>query len=742
MKKVGDNKYNQFYEMLLKAPSAVGMVKGENHVYEMVNPLYLQLMGRKDVIGKTVAEVFPEMEEQGIIAQLDRVYQTGETYNGKERLIKVANKDTGGYADFYLDYVYQPYIDNDGLIAGVFFFINDRTEQVTTKKKIEKSESQYRRIVETAQEGIWLLDEFGRTTFVNKKLCEILEYSEVEMLGKKNSFFMDEASKRQALKALERRKRGVAESLEYKFISKSGKKILTKVAANPIFDDAENFKGSLGMVSDITEKKHLEELLEKSNRLARIGSWEIDVEKNTVYWSDITKEIREAPANFIPDLSTGIGFFTEGINQKIIAQRVKECMENGTPWDEELQFKTFKGNLKWVRTIGEAVFTNGKCSKIYGCFQDITERKNAVNKIFRSEAKLKVAQTIAQVGSWEVDIFTNTHTWSDEIYRILGMDKSVVPSAETFLDFVHPDDRPMASKRVAEAFAKHQDSSFYFQFYKENDELGYGLTEWRFEFDKAGNPLYISGILRDLTKEKKAENERLKMISDLHQRNNDLEQFSYIVSHNLRSPVANIIGLTEELKDESHSAEVKKILGEALISDAHRLENVIGDLNTILQTKTEITERKELVIFSDLTHDIELSISNLIQKEEVAITTDFSAIDEFNTIKSYLQSIFYNLISNSIKFRQPTVRPLIEISSQLSKNKLILTFKDNGSGIDLEKKGDEVFGLYKRFHADREGKGMGLYMVKTQVETLGGKISVASKVNSGTVFTVEFEHDA
>ncbi|MEJ7692640.1 ATP-binding protein [Daejeonella sp.] len=122
------------------------------------------------------------------------------------------------------------------------------------------------------------------------------------------------------------------------------------------------------------------------------------------------------------------------------------------------------------------------------------------------------------------------------------------------------------------------------------------------------------------------------------------------------------------------------------------------------------------------------------------ITTDFAEIDKFNTIKSYMHSIFYNLISNSIKYRRPDVDPRIEISSHLSESKLTINFNDNGSGIDMVKHGDKLFGLYKRFHANIEGKGMGLYMVKTQVETLGGKVSVRSEVGRGAEFIIEFDY--
>ena len=123
------------------------------------------------------------------------------------------------------------------------------------------------------------------------------------------------------------------------------------------------------------------------------------------------------------------------------------------------------------------------------------------------------------------------------------------------------------------------------------------------------------------------------------------------------------------------------------------------------------------------------------------INTDFSAVNEYYTIKSYLHSIFYNLIVNSIKYRSPVRRPIIGISSSKREGKIFLIFKDNGSGFNLEKTAGQIFGLYKRFHSHIEGKGMGLFMVKTQVEVLGGKIKVKSRPDFGTEFEIELPND-
>ncbi|MDO8992314.1 MAG: HAMP domain-containing sensor histidine kinase, partial [Daejeonella sp.] len=151
------------------------------------------------------------------------------------------------------------------------------------------------------------------------------------------------------------------------------------------------------------------------------------------------------------------------------------------------------------------------------------------------------------------------------------------------------------------------------------------------------------------------------------------------------------------------------------------------------------SERNVDVEFSTVVEDIKISIKNLFELDIIEIGYDFAEINTFSTLKSYIHSIFYNLIYNSIKYRQPQIPCLIKIESHLLDKKLQLVFTDNGMGIDLEKQGDQVFGLYKRFHTHIEGKGLGLFMVKAQVEKLGGKISVRSEVNKGTEFKIEFE---
>ncbi len=243
-------------------------------------------------------------------------------------------------------------------------------------------------------------------------------------------------------------------------------------------------------------------------------------------------------------------------------------------------------------------------------------------------------------------------------------------------------------------------------------------------------------IIRDISEGKNAELERTKIIADLIQHGKKLEQFNYIVSHNLRAPIANILGISNVLKGNVSDSERNK-MQHYLFAAVEHLDTIVKDLNQILQIKTEITENRESVYLPELVSSIKSSIQHLIEKENVQIVTDFTVIDKAPLVKSYIHSVFYNLISNSIKYRQPNEKLIIKIKSEIDNEKLIISFKDNGTGIDLKQHRDKIFGLYKRFHPHIEGRGLGLFMTKTQIEVLGGIISIKSEPNIGTEFIIE-----
>jgi PAS domain S-box-containing protein len=241
---------------------------------------------------------------------------------------------------------------------------------------------------------------------------------------------------------------------------------------------------------------------------------------------------------------------------------------------------------------------------------------------------------------------------------------------------------------------------------------------------------------KDITERKREALKLEKTTNDLMRRNKTLEQFANVTSHNLRAPVANIVSLIKMMEEVTDEAEKKQLL-EFILLSSQNLNLVISDIHHILEIKQHLEEVKENIYFEQLVNDIKISISYLIMKEQVTIRSDFSDVQYIYSVKSFIHGIFYNLILNSIKYRRPGVSPEVDIIAKRNKNNLILTIADNGKGIDLNKHRDNIFGLYKRFDTTVEGSGLGLYMIKSQVEELGGTITVESELGKGTRFIVE-----
>lgn len=225
---------------------------------------------------------------------------------------------------------------------------------------------------------------------------------------------------------------------------------------------------------------------------------------------------------------------------------------------------------------------------------------------------------------------------------------------------------------------------------------------------------------------------------ELLEQNSRLEQFTYIISHNLRAPMARIIGLAQVIDYTKDPVEIIDLVKKMALSTID-LDVIIKDLAQILEIQKQNTQ---LLVAIDLRDVIAKTIHSLkreIEETSTHINIALEGDTTLDTIPHYIESIFYNLISNAIKYRQPTMAPTITIASSVEKGYLHISISDNGLGIDLERFKDKLFSLYKRFHFHVEGKGMGLYLVKTQVSVLDGKLTITSKVNEGTRFDIFFK---
>lgn len=225
--------------------------------------------------------------------------------------------------------------------------------------------------------------------------------------------------------------------------------------------------------------------------------------------------------------------------------------------------------------------------------------------------------------------------------------------------------------------------------------------------------------------------------TELIKHNNELRQFSFSVSHNLRAPVASLLGLISLVDPKSISGENVEIF-KHIQASCENLDNIIKDLIKIIDIRHDIFHIRQKILLEDEFKTIHDILENEIYTHHVAFRNDFSKCEIIYSVKPMIHSILYNLISNSIKYRSLDQLPVIEISSEEDENHFTLTVKDNGLGIDLNVYKDDVFKLYRRFHRHVEGRGLGLYLVKLQCEALGGRILVESELNKFTRFTLQF----
>lgn len=272
----------------------------------------------------------------------------------------------------------------------------------------------------------------------------------------------------------------------------------------------------------------------------------------------------------------------------------------------------------------------------------------------------------------------------------------------------------------------------------------YGDDNQPFYLDITLSPIYenqqVVGVAlssTNVTKHKVYEDYLKRINMELVQQNEQLNQYSYIISHNLRGPITTLKGLVKVFDFADRNSEETEDVIRHIYKSVDNLDTIIKDLNLVINNSVQEGSIKVEV---DLREECDTILSLLItQVEQSGAEFDFNfdQCPSLVTIKSYIHSILYNLIFNAIKYRRLDVLPIIKVSSFLMKDNVVgIECSDNGLGINLEKYGNQLFGFYKRFHSHIDGKGLGLLLVKKQVELLGGRIEVESVVNEGTTFRV------
>ena len=320
------------------------------------------------------------------------------------------------------------------------------------------------------------------------------------------------------------------------------------------------------------------------------------------------------------------------------------------------------------------------------------------------------------------------------VVKLLGYSKEELLSTP-INEFVHPEDRVITEMVRAELRNNKPLLNFENRYITKA-----GHTVW---LSWTSMPDYsdslIFAIAKDITHKVKLEQERNLLLANLTRINKEIRQFAYTTSHDLRSPLGSLLTAislidTNQIKDET-TLELIEILKEG----SEQLKETLNNHINVLSQESSLHVPVEELDLSQALRNVLRGINALVQNANVIFHINFSEVEKVRFNKAYLESIFLNLITNSIKYARPERNAEITICSQRSAGVSQLIISDNGQGFDMESAKDKIFGLHQKFHTHSDSKGIGLYLIYNHVTSLGGKIAVESQINEGTKFTISFK---
>lgn len=636
--------------------------------------------------------------------------------------------------------------DEDGHSIRMIGSMQDITERKRAEEALKESEGRLRATVETTPDCIKIVDFEGRLRFMNKAGHQMIEANTTTSV--KGSSVLELVAPENRDNWIEMHQRvcqGESLSWEFDLIGLQGTRRWMETHAVPLENPDGSFS-QLAVTRDISDRKRAEE--EKQKLIAIL-------EASSDYVGMASLEGKSMYVNAAGLKMIGLDSW-EGLSiidnvypeDRPLAENVllPKLLKEGH-FSHEIRFWNRKtGKPFWIIWKGITIKNSetGEIIALATISPDITERKQAEQALKDSEERFARVIEGSNDGIWDWDFKNDTAWWNQRYSEIMGVD---IPEAErgfrSISKYIHADDQQLIPEALKAHLERGEKFRVEYRIIHPSGEIRYILGKGKAVLDEQDKITRLSGTITDFTERRQAEEDLKSKNEQLTRINNDLDNFIYTASHDLKAPILNIEGLVNLLKKsfspEAQNAERVESLMGMIHTSIDRFKETIKDLSEVAKVQSNAEEEVFEVRFEEILEEVRFNIKSLIDESDANIQTEFSQASSIYYSKKNLRSIMYNLVSNAIKYRSPD-RPLqINITtSRPDDEHLLLSVQDNGLGIK-EKDKAKVFMMFKRLHQHVEGTGIGMAIVKKIIDNSGGRIELESKEGKGSLFKIYFK---
>ncbi|SDT40457.1 PAS domain S-box-containing protein [Maribacter dokdonensis] len=719
--------------LVKESPNAIAIVDTKLNYISYSNQWLSDFsLHESNLTNKHIFEVTQETP-QSFKAALKNALKGEENINEEERFVL----PTGEIK--WLKWKILP-IENDvGKIDCVVIFLDDITIYKKEIELLHKAE-------EVARIGCWELDLKTSMVYWTKTTKDIHEVSEdFEPNLEDGINFYKKGIHRENITNLVSTAIAEGKSFDTELIivTATGKEVWVCAKGEVEMLNGKAVK-LVGTFQDIDERKKIqlahEEITERlkiTTETAQIGIWDYDLVNNELTWDKEMYRIFDVNENEFSGVFEAWSNTIHQNDKKRILIATQKAVEGTKDFDEEFRIKLNDGSLRYIKGLSKTIKDiNGKPIKMTGANWDISELRSAELKLARSTKSFSETFEHSAIGMALVNPDLRWLKINKSLSYSLGYSESELLKMKA-TDMTHPEDLTDSQQFKTKVFnGSNKNLHLQKRYFHKNGNIVHAIIGVTPVFDYDDKPSHAIVQFLDITKRIESQKKLEGLVEVTKSQNESLTNFAHIVSHNLRSHSTNMTMLTKFLNEEKDEDE-RKNLNRMITSATESLSETIAHLNDVVQVKTGALEKLQSISVLNTINQITKSINGILEEHSAILKIDVSKTHFVSAVPAYLESIFLNVLTNALKYRSAERTPVIEIKSRTKKDKVLITFTDNGQGIDLNRHGDKIFGMYKTFHKHKDAKGIGLFITKNQIESMNGTINIESVVDKGTTMFIE-----